>query len=53
MEVVVDHRLNEIDNGILEEMSDAEIKEKYPSFWNNFFSYSKDIVFPVAKPERK
>jgi len=46
LEIVVDHHLNEIDNGILEEMSDADIKEKYPSFWNDFFSYSKDVRFP-------
>jgi broad specificity phosphatase PhoE len=32
LEIVIDNRLNEIDNGIIEEMSDAEIKEKYPSF---------------------
>ena len=46
LEIVVDHRLNEIDNGILDEMSDAEIKRKYPSFWDDFFSYSKDVRFP-------
>lgn len=44
--LVVDCRLNEIDNGLIEEMSDEEIKENYPSFWDDFFSFSKDVRFP-------
>lgn len=49
LEIVIDSRLNEIDNGIIEKLSDAEIKEKYPSFWNDFFSYSKDVRFPEGE----
>lgn len=49
LEIVIDNRLNEIDNGIIEELSDEEIKEKYPSFWNDFFSYSKDVRFPEGE----
>jgi broad specificity phosphatase PhoE len=46
LEIIVDSRLNEIDNGIIEEMNNTEIKQKYPSFWNDFISYSKDVRFP-------
>lgn len=49
LETVIDNRLNEIDNGIIEGMSDGEIKEKYPSFWRDFFSYSKDVRFPEGE----
>ena len=49
LEIIVDNRLNEIDNGIIEGMSDVEIKEKYPSFWNDYFSYSKDVRFPEGE----
>lgn len=27
-------------------MSDEEIQSKYPEFWNDFFSFSKDVRFP-------
>ena len=37
---VIDARLNEIDNGIIESLSDEEIKKQYPVFWEQFFSYS-------------
>ena len=49
MRIVIDKRLNEIDNGIIEKLSDEEIKEKRPSFWNDFFSYSKDVRFPEGE----
>ena len=49
LEIVIDNRLNEIDNGVIEEMSDAEIQEKYPSFWDDFFDYSKDVRFPEGE----
>ncbi len=47
--VIKDQRLNEIDNGVIEQMSDEEIQEKYPEFWNDFFSYSKDVCFPEGE----
>ena len=49
IQIVRDKRLNEIDNGVLEQMDDAQIKEKYPTFWNDFFSYSKDVRFPEGE----
>ena len=47
--ILKDWRLNEIDNGIIESMSDEEIKDKYTEFWNDFFSYSKDVRFPEGE----
>lgn len=44
--LIEDRRLNEIDNGIIESMSDDEIKKRYPEFWADFFSYTKDVRFP-------
>ena len=49
LHIIRDRRLNEIDNGIIESMSDEDIKEKYPEFWDNFFSYSKDVRFPEGE----
>jgi broad specificity phosphatase PhoE len=49
LQVIKDKRLNEIDNGIIEALSDEEIKEKYPEFWEDFFSYSKDVRFPEGE----
>lgn len=30
-------------------MTDEEIKDRYPEFWNDFFSYSKDVRFPEGE----
>lgn len=43
---IEDRRLNEIDNGVIEFLSDEEIKKRFPKFWTDFFSYSKDVRFP-------
>lgn len=43
---VMDRRLNEIDNGIIDGMSVFSIKEEYASFWSDFVSHSKDVRFP-------
>lgn len=47
--VIKDRRLNEIDNGVIESMTDEDIKKKYPEFWKDFFSYSKDVRFPEGE----
>lgn len=47
--VIKDRRLNEIDNGVIESMTDEDIKKKYPRFWEDFFSYSKDVRFPEGE----
>ena len=41
-----DPRLNEIDDGTIEGLSHAEIQAKYPEFWADFSSRSKDVRFP-------
>ncbi|HEX3043346.1 MAG TPA: histidine phosphatase family protein [Bacillota bacterium] len=49
LQVLKDNRLNEIDNGIIEIMSDKEIEEKYPEFWNDFSTCIKDVRFPEGE----
>lgn len=49
LRVTKDSRLNEIDNGAIESMSDEEIKGKYPEFWDDFFSFTKDVRFPEGE----
>lgn len=44
--VKIDKRLNEIDNGIIETMSDKDIEEQYPEFWKDFFEHKHDCRFP-------
>ena len=43
---VVDERLNEIDNGLIEGMTDAAIQEQYPDVWRGFRERSADFRFP-------
>jgi broad specificity phosphatase PhoE len=42
----VDERLNEIDNGLIEGMTDAAIQERYPEVWRGFRQRSADFRFP-------
>ncbi len=44
--IAIDDRLNEIDNGIIETMSDAEIERQFPEFWRDFFEHRHDCRFP-------
>lgn len=44
-----DSRVNEIDSGLIEGMSDNEIKSKFPQFYMDFFNYSKDVRFPEGE----
>jgi broad specificity phosphatase PhoE len=43
---IVDERLNEIDNGLIEGMTDAAIRERYPEVWRGFRERSADFRFP-------
>ena len=43
---IIDERLNEIDNGLIEGLSDEEIRAKYPSVWQGFHERSADFRFP-------
>jgi broad specificity phosphatase PhoE len=44
--ILIDRRLNEIDNGIIETMPDAEIETQFPEFWRDFFEHRRDCRFP-------
>lgn len=46
---VVDGRLNEINNGVVEWMSDQEIRQKYPDVWNAFRERDHDFQFPEGE----
>jgi broad specificity phosphatase PhoE len=43
---VMDDRLNELDSGVLDPMSDEEIREKYPEFWKAYTERTADFRFP-------
>jgi broad specificity phosphatase PhoE len=43
---VIDERLNEIDNGLLDNMSEQEVQEKYPDFWKVYRERTADFRFP-------
>jgi broad specificity phosphatase PhoE len=49
IEPVIDERLNEIDNGLLEGLNDAEVQERYPEVWQAFLSRSADFRFPEGE----
>jgi broad specificity phosphatase PhoE len=43
---LVDDRLDELDIGVLDPMSDEEIQEKYPDFWKAYLAGTADYRFP-------
>ncbi len=46
---VIDARLNEIDNGRLDGMTDEQIQQVYPDVWQAFLSRSADFRFPEGE----
>jgi broad specificity phosphatase PhoE len=46
---ITDSRLNEIDNGLIEGLSDELIKQKYPGVWNAFNERNRDFQFPEGE----
>lgn len=46
---IVDARLNEIDTGVIEQMTDEEIFARYPKFWRDFMDGKKDVRFPEGE----
>lgn len=46
---VVDERLNEIDNGCIEGMSDENIQQDYPEVWRGFHERAADFRFPEGE----
>jgi broad specificity phosphatase PhoE len=45
----IDERLNEIDNGRLDGMTDEQIQQTYPDVWQAFLSRSADFRFPEGE----
>ena len=45
----VDSRLNEIDNGLTEELSEQELQQRYPDIWNAFMDRDRDFQFPEGE----
>ncbi len=46
---VMDERLNEIDNGIIDKLSEEEIQQKFPDFWKAYRARSADFRFPEGE----
>ena len=46
---VVDSRLNEIDNGVIEQLTDEEIRITYPDIWLAYSNRSSDFRFPEGE----
>jgi broad specificity phosphatase PhoE len=49
LDPIVDERLNEIDNGLIEGLSDTQIQERYPDVWQAFIRRSADFRFPEGE----
>jgi broad specificity phosphatase PhoE len=43
---IIDSRLNEIDNGLIEGLSEQEIQQRYPDVWKAFMDRNHDFQFP-------
>jgi broad specificity phosphatase PhoE len=43
---VVDSRLNEIDNGLVDEMTEQEFEQAYPEAWKAYVARTADFRFP-------
>ena len=43
---VIDERLNEIDNGLFEQLTEQEIQQNYPDIWNTYTKRTGDFRFP-------
>jgi broad specificity phosphatase PhoE len=46
MSPIADSRLNEIDNGAFEGLSEQEIQRRFPDVWNAFKTRNRDFQFP-------
>jgi len=45
----MDERLNEIDNGLIDGLSEGEIRAKYPEVWQGFQQRTTDFRFPEGE----
>ncbi|MFX1436607.1 MAG: histidine phosphatase family protein [Promethearchaeota archaeon] len=46
---IVDSRLNEIDNGVIEGLSEQVLQQTYPDVWNAFKARDHDFRFPEGE----
>ncbi len=46
---ITDRRLNEIDNGAIEGLSEQELRLKFPELWNAFMERNRDFQFPQGE----
>ena len=46
---IVDSRLNEIDNGVVEGLSEQEIRQRFPHVWRAFRDRDRDFQFPEGE----
>jgi broad specificity phosphatase PhoE len=46
---IIDGRLNEIDNGLIEGLSEQELKQNYPNIWQAFMDRDRDFQFPEGE----
>lgn len=46
---IVDTRLNEIDIGIIDRLSDDEIRDRYPEVWNASQDWNRDFRWPEGE----
>ena len=46
---MVDSRLNEIDNGLIEGLSEQAVQQKYPDIWNAWMDRDRDFQFPEGE----
>lgn len=46
---ITDSRLNEIDNGVIEGLSEQVLQQRYPDVWNAFKDRDRDFQFPEGE----
>lgn len=46
---ITDSRLNEIDNGVIEGLSDQVLQQKYPDIWKAYIDRNRDFQFPEGE----
>ena len=49
LQPIEDERLNELDNGVLDDMSEQEFKSAYPEVWKAYAARTADFRFPGSE----
>jgi broad specificity phosphatase PhoE len=49
IEPQIDKRLNELDNGVLDDMEESEFERKYPEIWKSYRERTHDFRFPKGE----